>query len=76
MNSDKTEFRCKDNIEISAVTGKIDQFILHAPVKFYSICKYQVNQLQATVKDILHGKCPLEDVESYSRKGVNIRSRT
>ena len=25
-NSDKTEFRCKDNIEISAVTGKIDQF--------------------------------------------------
>ena len=59
-NSDKTEFRCKDNIEISAVTGKIDQFILHAPVKFYSICKYHVNQLQVTVKDILHGKCLLE----------------
>ena len=33
---------------------------LHAPVKFYSICKYHVNQLQVTVKDILHGKCPLE----------------
>ena len=31
---------------------------LHAPVKCYSICKYHVNQLQVTVKDILHGKCP------------------
>ena len=34
-DSDKTEFRCKDNIEISAVTGKIDQFTCTCKILFY-----------------------------------------